>query len=367
VGDVERLVRLRRLVEELRDAEVDDLDDFAIGGVVEEHVVRLHVAVDDPGEVRGRERVAHRRDDLDGPRKGQLAPVAKERRERPSAQQFHDEIRHAGGRDTEIEHLDGVRMRDAARRDSFAPEPPELFLGVVHHRGTQHFHGDRPLRPQVHAAEHRTEATLADFLVEAVRVVQHRVRQRLGQRDENALGALVRQRELLVLALQLDVPQPQLAIEAEDLHLSADARQHLGRLERLRHVVIAARLERLDFLIHRIERRDEDDGNRREPRLAPHDAADFVAGHLRHLHVEEHEIWRIAFDQPQRVAAVDRRTDVVTRLLQDAGQQHPVHGGVVRDDDLSGVRAHLIVSTKAAPRRSGPGSRTRRRRRWDGA
>src|ERR1051325_2592380 len=76
----------------------------------------------------------------------------------------------------------------------------------------------------------------------------------------------------------------------EQLHLRADAREHFGRLERLRDEVDAARFEAFQFLRDLFERGDEHDRNRGSAGARLEMRAHFVAVHLRHLHVEKNDV-----------------------------------------------------------------------------
>ena len=101
-----------------RDAEVRDLDAAL---VVDEHVVRLDVAVDDPVPVRVPERREHLADVRDRHGDGARAAGDEELLQRPSLDVLHDDVVRAVGL-AAIEDRDDVRVREAGRVRCLAPE-----------------------------------------------------------------------------------------------------------------------------------------------------------------------------------------------------------------------------------------------------
>jgi hypothetical protein len=85
-------------------------------------------------------------------------------------------------------------------------------------------------------------------------------------------------------------------LKALDPEHRIDPRSKLREIDRLGDVIVGARLEALDLVVGRVERRLHDDRDERE-RPVPLDAArDLEAVHFRHHHVEQDEVRRIVLD-----------------------------------------------------------------------
>ena len=82
----------------------------------------------------------------------------------------------------------------------------------------------------------------------------------------------------------------QLVVERLDAQQRAHAREQLGRVDRLAEEVVGAGVEALDALLGRIERGDQHDRQHRLRRVGADRAADVVAAHARHHHVEQHQV-----------------------------------------------------------------------------
>src|SRR5262249_33710382 len=79
-----------RLVRDLGEPEVEELDEVAVAAAVdEEHVVRLEVAVDDADRVRRGERVGHLRADVERALRSQRALEPHQVGEAPPRQKLH--------------------------------------------------------------------------------------------------------------------------------------------------------------------------------------------------------------------------------------------------------------------------------------
>ncbi len=165
----------------------------------------------------------------------------------------------------------------------------------------------------------------------------------------------------------------EVALEARDLELVLDAREHLVGLERLGDVVGAAALEGAHLVDGAVVDAEEDDRHapRRGVLLQPN--ADLVAVHLRHVDVEHDEVRRRRGRGRQGTAAAPGHSDVVVMSFEDVDEQIQVPRRVVDDQDHSGahsdsqglVRARAYHATGRVPtglpsRASSPAIRARR-------
>ncbi|SCE26541.1 hypothetical protein GA0115252_13839 [Streptomyces sp. DfronAA-171] len=102
--------------------------------LAEEHVRRLHVAVQHTHRVRGAQRGEHRPADARGLRDGQRAVLAEHVGERPGRHVLHDDARQAAVVHDVVDH-DDVRVRDHRGAARLAPRARvhalELVLGEV--------------------------------------------------------------------------------------------------------------------------------------------------------------------------------------------------------------------------------------------
>ena len=127
-------------------------------------------------------------------------------------------------------------------------------------------------------------------------------------------------------ARAVDVDRPLLEIEADRPDLDhrlarrrrpaqrgAQAREQLADRERLRHVVVGARVERGDLLVLVADRRDDDDR-----RLAPRAqlAAHLGAGAVGQQQVEDDRVGRLQRRGAERLLGGRRRVDVVAGAAQ---------------------------------------------------
>ena len=160
---------------ELRHAEVDDLHEVAAGlRALEEDVVRLEIAVNDAGDVRGAEPVEqlehHRRGDRWGVRRPARLDAL---RERLAVEELHDHVPLAARELAEIEHLDDVLGADVSRRLGLALEPLARRR-VVRDARVQHLDGHAMANADVLAFVDRTHTALAEQPDDPVLVVEER-------------------------------------------------------------------------------------------------------------------------------------------------------------------------------------------------
>ncbi len=113
-----------RRLQHLRQTEVDDLREHAaVGGVHQEHVVRLEIAVDDAGGVRLGQRRRHLVDDLHHRLRRQRPHALEARLQVLAFEEFHHDVRLPCRRGTEAEDVDDVRVIELAGHLRLAPEP----------------------------------------------------------------------------------------------------------------------------------------------------------------------------------------------------------------------------------------------------
>jgi hypothetical protein len=173
-------------------------------------------------------------------------------------------------------------------------------------------------------------------------------RRKLGREEALELGQALQLGHLLRDAtLQIPVQGGQilcLTVHGVVETLDAQQRLHPGHelllVHRLRKEVIRAGLQTLDTLVMGIERRDHD--HRQNLRLVPGTdrSAYLVAVHLRHHHVEQHEVGRAGVDLLQRLAARARGGDFVPLDAQRIGQQFRVQRLVIDDQDPGGLHVY---------------------------
>ena len=128
----------------LREAEVRQVDVVALA---EQHVRRLHVAMDEPGRVRGVERGRDLSDDRHSPGRGERALAADEGTHVVTRDEPHRDERHAV-LFARVVHGDHVRVVGRGRRTRFAHEPAP-HGGIVHQRGRDHLQCDRALQREL--------------------------------------------------------------------------------------------------------------------------------------------------------------------------------------------------------------------------
>jgi hypothetical protein len=157
---------------DLRDAEVDDLDEVASAVAVdEEDVLGLEIAVDD-ALVVGR---AQRLRDLRGDRQRAIGRHRRRQldrlRQRLAVDVLHHRVGQAVGRGAEVGDVDDVGVADARRRLGLLHEALDR-AGVARDLALEHLHRQRPLDDQVARGEHHAHAALADLALDQVAPVE---------------------------------------------------------------------------------------------------------------------------------------------------------------------------------------------------
>ena len=95
----------------------------------------------------------------------------------------------------------------------------------------------------------------------------------------------------------------QLVVERLDAQQRAHPREQLGLADRLAEEIVGAGVEALGALLGRVERGDEDDRQHRVRRVGADRAADVVAAHARHHHVEQDEVGPLGGKHGKRFGA----------------------------------------------------------------
>ena len=108
----------------------------------------------------------------------------------------------------------------------------------------------------------------------------------------NAVGDALLERAVQLGELALLAQQ--LVVERLDAQQRAHAREQLVLADRLAEEVVGAGVEPLGALLGRVERGDEDDRQHRVRRIGADRAADVVAAHAGHHHVEQDEVGLLA-------------------------------------------------------------------------
>jgi hypothetical protein len=115
-------------------------------------------------------------------------------------------------------------------------------------------------------------------------------------------------------------------------------RHQLAQIEGLGQVVVGARLQPRDPVIHRVARRKHADRDVVTQRPQGGDYRDPVE--FRHLDIQHQRVMRLVGQQPQRLFTVRRDPNVETRMPQSAGNGGS-HVRVVVDHQHSAARALL--------------------------
>jgi hypothetical protein len=151
---------------DLRDAEVDDLHERLVAPLGDqEHVVRLQIAMHDPGGVRVGEPARDLGRDVE--RLGQRdRPASQPRAERLAAEQLHHQEAPAAVL-PRVEHLHHVLALDGARGPRLAREPPG-HGAVLGQLVVEHLHGDAPPDADVLGLVHGPHSAAADATNERV-------------------------------------------------------------------------------------------------------------------------------------------------------------------------------------------------------
>ena len=154
-------------VEDLRDAEVQDLDEVRlVAPLLQHHVLGLEVAVDDVVRVRFPESGQDLRHDLAEALLRNRPLVAENRAKVLPLDVLHDDVESAVSLvAAEVEDLDAVRVVEPARRQGLALEAADDGR-VLQQRGLEHLQADQPVQGEVAGAVDLAHSTLADELLD---------------------------------------------------------------------------------------------------------------------------------------------------------------------------------------------------------
>ena len=150
---------------EARDTEIGDHRPSVRG---EQDVAGLHVAVDDPAEVRHTERPGDVEPDAHRLHRSEPTAALEPRREVLAVDEVHHEVWLVLV-STRVEAGHDVRVPQDRRRERLAPESVGE-VGVTADVGTEQLHGDRTFESKVHRLVDRRHAAPADDPAELVAV-----------------------------------------------------------------------------------------------------------------------------------------------------------------------------------------------------
>ena len=176
-GAEQLLARGRVRARRARESEVADLDAPVLG---QQHVLGLHIAVDEARSVRRgepRENGMHHRDGLvDRQALGVIEQIAQRR----ARKVLHDEVGDVAVLAL-VEDADDVRVAQPGRGAGLLDEPrlePVVVAQVVVH----HLEGDAPLQPQIGRKVHRRHSAARDSAAHPVSAIDEPPHERVGDR-----------------------------------------------------------------------------------------------------------------------------------------------------------------------------------------
>ncbi len=286
---------------------------------------------------------------------------------------LRDVLAHA---DHAVELAAGVVDREGARAHvaglavGVDQRELEVHMAIAQHRVTGSAHafaiglGDPaeagaavPMQVFDRTARQRDEGRTDEQELALLRIEdpQH-VGQVVGQLAEQELVVAQRLRGPVVGLL--GSPQPQQRLDAGDQFL---------RLDRLHQIAVGTVVQRLDPVARVAGRsRRMQDQRAAALRVVLDDAADVQAVDVRQLHVEQHQVRRIAAHQRQRRLAGRRFQHRIVRSAQDAAldvaralvvvdhqHQRPVVAGIGRRSCFDRTHAVLAIGRRAAWQRGG--------------
>ena len=182
----------------------------------------------------------------------------------------------------------------------------------------------------------------------------------LGAAGDDQLGELWREEALepaqalelghLLLHPMLErvVQLAQLVVKRFDAEQRAHPGEQLRLIDRLGQEVVGASLDALHALLGGIERGDHHDRQHGRGRVVANLPAHLVAAHLRHHHVEQHQVGVLALDDGQRLGARRRGDRAIALGREQIGQELHVLRGVVHDEDGRGHRRPATAPSTAA-------------------
>jgi hypothetical protein len=182
--------------------------------------------------------------------------------------------------------------------------------------------------------------------------------------EERALDPTARVGQQLLRHLQLagELGVAALELDLEPVHgeVGVDPREHLLRLEGLRHEVHGPRLEPAHLLPRLRERGEEDHGGALRLRVRLQPAARLVAIDARHHHVEQDEGRAGPVRDLERVLAARGDQQAVAAAVEGLPQEVEVRRLVVHEQDAPGRGRHLrsIVDARGPGAGDGTGARS---------
>ena len=215
-------------------------------------------------------------------------------------------------RDLQVAHalLDPVCDAECAVEVDCRHDAGEFFAAVARHQVAG------PPQAGLDRAGHQAQRVVAQLVAIAVVVALEviNVEHQQADRGRTAHRAPPLEDELLVEAAPVvhtrqavdenHLPQ-QVGLVLEH-QVGFDARAHGRRIHRLGDEVDRAHFETARFLRRVVVRGDEDDRNVARVVLALEPAADFVAVHVGHHHVQQHQVGRVVATQRQRLGTAGR-------------------------------------------------------------
>jgi hypothetical protein len=179
--------------------------------------------------------------------------------------------------------------------------------------------------------------------------VEHEVAQQveLGRRQ---LDRRLAAEHLVALLVEDEVGEAEDAARRRAARPAQDrlrARHDFRQAERLRDVVVAARLQRLHLVLQSVLRRQEEHGDVEAAGAQP--PADFDAVHVRQHHVEHDEVGLELRDGRERLASGARLLDVVALVAERRRDGVDDRRLVVDDEDplLRCLRVRVHASDRA--------------------
>ena len=155
-------------------------------------------------------------------------------------------------------------------------------------------------------------------------------------REARAAAARAADQAFEAIHEQHAIRQARQRIGAARVHLRPDARQHDREIQRLRHVVVRAEIERVDDVLAAILRGHHDDRQFRHRVRLPHAFQRLDAAHAGHHHVEQHRVDAAAAEHFQRARTALRRQHRIA-LAGEAARQHVAVHRIVVHQQQGGV------------------------------
>ena len=112
-----------------------------------------------------------------------------------------------------------------------------------------------------------------------------------------------------------------------------DARNEFFGLERFTDVIVRAESKAADFHLRLIARREKDDGDVARARILFNQTAGVQSIHLRHHHVQDHQVGQGFFSLLDSLASVLRRQHTIPLALQATLNQRTIDRLVVRHEN----------------------------------